>query len=183
MILAVDVYYHNGLATIGGVTFSDWTAEQEDAAYQSTLQVIEDYVPGQFYRRELPCILHLLNAHKLAPDTIVVDGFVYLDGFCLPGLGKHLFDALNGQAAVIGVAKRKLAQTPDAVKIYRGQSKTPLFVTSVGISLASAKAFIVSMHGPYRIPSLLKRVDQISRTINDADLCWSSPDPDFSNRR
>jgi deoxyribonuclease V len=170
MILAVDVYYQHGLATVGGVTFSGWTAEQEDAAYQSTLQVVEDYVPGQFYRRELPCILHLLKVHKLSPETIIVDGFVYLDGFCSPGLGKHLFDTLKGQAAVIGVAKRKLAQTPDAVKIYRGQSKTPLYVTSLGIPLASAKAFIISMHGPYRIPSLLKKADQISRTRDDIDF-------------
>ena len=166
MILAVDVYYHQGLATVGGVTFSGWADQQADAAYQSALQIVEDYVPGQFYRRELPCILHLLNTHKLFPDTIVVDGFVYLDGFCSPGLGKHLFDTLKGRTAVIGVAKRKLARTPDAVRIYRGQSKTPLYVTSVGITLASAKAFIVSMHGPYRIPTLLKRADQVSRTID-----------------
>ena len=36
---------------------------------------VADYVPGQFYKRELPGILSRLTA---PPQVIVVDGYVYL---------------------------------------------------------------------------------------------------------
>lgn len=163
MILAVDIHYRHTLAIAGGIVFADWTAQQEDAVYRSELRIDQDYIPGEFYRRELPCILCLIEEHKLVPDTVVVDGYVYLDGFCLPGLGKHLFDALAGRASIIGVAKRRLIHTPDETTLYRGQSRRPLYITSVGISLDMAKSLISSMHGPFRIPYLLKRVDQISK--------------------
>lgn len=168
MILAVDVHYRYNLAMVGGVTFSDWTAQQEDALYRSALRTAADYIPGAFFRRELPCILHLLREHAIAPGTIVVDGFVYLDGLGAPGLGRHLYDALAGGTPVIGVAKHRRFKTPDETKVYRGRSKTPLYVTSVGIPLQQAKALIVSMHGPYRIPSLLKKADQLSRMADAA---------------
>jgi deoxyribonuclease V len=167
MILAVDVHYRQDLAVTGGVTFSAWTARREDAVYRSLLRITEAYIPGEFYRRELPCILRLLQEHEIAADAIVVDGFVYLDGFRTPGLGKHLFDALSGRTPVIGVAKSRFAQAPDKVKVYRGRSGKPLYVTSVGIPLATAKALIISMHGPYRVPSLLKKADHVSRMTNE----------------
>lgn len=46
----------------------------------------------------------LLSKHNLKPDCIIVDGFVHLEDD-KPGLGKHLYDALNGKVRVIGVAK------------------------------------------------------------------------------
>ena len=170
MILAVDVHYSHDIAIVGGVMFSDWAARQEDAVFRSILHNVGDYKPGEFYRRELPCILHLIKEHKIMPDMIVVDGFVYLDGFCSPGLGRHLYDSLAGHTPVIGVAKSKFSQAPDEVKVFRGQSKKPLYVTSVGISLATAKSLVVSMHGCHRIPSLIKRADQVSRMKIDANI-------------
>ena len=49
--------------------------------------------------------------------------------------------------------------------IYRGDSAKPLFVTAVGMTLEEAKAHIASMHGEHRIPTLLRRVDQLCRGI------------------
>jgi deoxyribonuclease V len=90
MILAVDTCYSDDLAVVDGVASSDWTAEREDAVYRCVVEDVAPYVPGQFFRRELPGILSLLNNHRLEPDIIVVDGFVYLDDRWSPGLGRHL---------------------------------------------------------------------------------------------
>jgi len=163
MILAVDVHYGNDCASVGGVAFALWSDTKETRTYRSRLCGIDDYVSGQFFQRELPCILKLLEEHSLQPDSIVVDGFVYLDSDCTPGLGKHLFDALGGGTSVVGVAKSRFAAASEAFKVYRGKSKTPLYVTSVGIPLSDAQNYIQSMHGRFRVPSLLKRADRISR--------------------
>jgi deoxyribonuclease V len=64
---------------------------------------------------------------------------------------------------VIGVAKTAFANIGDEYKLLRGQSASPLYVTSVGMPLAEAKAAIQSMHGEFRIPTHLKRVDQLCR--------------------
>jgi len=165
MILAVDVQYERDTATVGAVAFAHWFDGEAAATYRSVVLGVEPYVPGEFFRRELPCILRLLTEHALEPDTIVVDGLVYLDGISTPGLGKYLFDALGGRTPVIGVAKSRFAAAPDDIRVFRGKSKTPLYVTSVGIPLSAAKKYVVSMHGRFRIPSLLKKADQVSRMI------------------
>ena len=166
MILAVDVHYGSDTASVGGVAFSDWSADREEAVYRSVYPDVAAYVAGQFFRRELPCILHLLGEHGLTPATLVIDGCVYLDGTGKPGLGKHLFDVLGARCAVIGVAKRRFAALPDETEVYRGKSRTPLYVTSAGIPPSEARARIAAMHGPYRIPTLLKRVDQVARMMD-----------------
>ncbi|OZG71192.1 endonuclease V [Hahella sp. CCB-MM4] len=162
MILAVDVQYSNDTAFVAGVMFSDWRAESPGKEYVSVLHQIEDYEPGKFYKRELPCILKLLEEHDLHPATIVVDGYVFLDGYQRPGLGKYLFDSLNGQVEVIGVAKKAFAGIGQEHEIYRGESSKPLYVTTSG-ELNAAKEKISLMFGQNRIPVLLKRVDQLCR--------------------
>ncbi len=135
MKLAVDVHYRSKTAVAGGVAFRDWCDSRETALYRSRCREPVSYVPGCFFRRELPCILHLLDEHALTPDTIVVDGFVYLDGERVPGLGKYLFDALGKRSPVIGVAKGKYVTAPDSLSVFRGKSRRPLYVTSVGIPI------------------------------------------------
>ena len=163
MILAVDVYYYNEEATAGAVAFADWSSSQEDEVYVSHISSVEDYVPGEFYRRELPCIMQLMTEHRLSPDIIIIDGLVYLDGFHKPGLGKYLFDALGARIPVVGVAKSRFLSASDEIRVFRGRSNTPLYVTSAGIPLAKAKTCIMSMHGKFRIPSMLKKADRISK--------------------
>lgn len=97
MILAVDVNYDQKRARAAGVLFSNWTAAQPYSKFISILDEVKEYIPGEFYKRELPCILKLINEHKLRPQIIIVDGYVYLDGNTKPGLGKYLFDQLNGK--------------------------------------------------------------------------------------
>jgi deoxyribonuclease V len=41
-----------------------------------------------------------------------------------------------------------------------------LYVTAMGISSEEAKSLIETMHGQYRIPTMLKLVDQLSKQNN-----------------
>ena len=163
MKLAIDVDYNNNAAHIAGVAFTAWKDAEPSAIYTSELSGIEAYEPGNFFKRELPCILKLLQEHRLTPEYIIIDGFVYLDVYNEPGLGKHLHDTLNGASAIIGVAKRPFKSTPESCEVYRGQSSKPLYITAEGVASDDAKAHIASMHGEYRIPDLLKMADRLCR--------------------
>lgn len=163
MILAVDVNYMDFVAVVAGVIFSGWEDEGPEQEIVTFADVSAAYQPGQFYKRELPCILELVRENDLHPDCIIVDGLVYLDGYREPGLGRHLFDALGGRVPVIGVAKSHFRGIPEECAIHRGNSSRPLYVTAAGIDLKRAKECILGMHGDHRIPSLLKRVDLLCR--------------------
>lgn len=163
MILAVDVQYNDETASIGAVLFEAFDGAEEPVRFHLSYPDPEPYVPGAFYRRELPCILALLENPAIKPETIIVDGHVYLDGLTKPGLGKHLYDALNGEVAVIGVAKSAFTGIDPSCEIFRGSSKKPLYVSAVGITHDAAKRNIIEMHGNNRIPSRLREADQIAR--------------------
>lgn len=49
--------------------------------------------------------------------------------------------------------------------VLRGASVKKLYITSVGGELDLAKEYILKMHGIYRIPTLLKQLDQISKQV------------------
>lgn len=68
-----------------------------------------DYKSGEFYKRELPCILTLLDEHQLTPEVIILDGYVWLDGVSKPALGYHLQQAIDFTPALIGVARNATA--------------------------------------------------------------------------
>jgi deoxyribonuclease V len=99
------------------------------------------------------------------PGTVIVDGYVWLDAAGKPGLGAHLHAALDGRTIVIGVAKSRFEGAP-AVPLVRGSSRSPLFVSAAGLSAEEAAQHIAQMSGSFRLPTLLKRVDQLSRTGN-----------------
>ena len=100
----------------------------------------------------------------MKPDTIFIDGFVYLGSDMRPGLGKHLFDALEGETVVIGVAKSPFVGASTSSETYRGGSKRPLYVTAAGIDQDQAKRIVEAMAGAYRVPTLLKLADTESRS-------------------
>jgi deoxyribonuclease V len=134
----------------------------ENYLAQSPVVGVHAYQPGQFFRRELPCLLAVLR--ELPPvAVVVVDGYVWLDGVSVAGLGAHLYQALAGKVAVVGVAKTKFGGPGGAVEVVRGRSTRPLFITAVGMDAQRAAEHVRSMHGPDRIPTLLKRVDSLAR--------------------
>jgi len=77
--------------------------------------------------------------------------------------GAQPYEALDKQTTVIGVAKTQFAGAEPVELVLRGRSRTPLYVTAAGVDVADAASHIRAMHGPHRIPTLLKRVDQLCR--------------------
>lgn len=116
------------------------------------------YQPGAFYTRELPYVLAAL-ARMPALELVIVDAYVWL-GADHPGLGKYVADAAG--VPVIGLAKTRYAGAP-AVELVRGDSASPLYVTAIGLAAEVAAAHVRAMHGPFRIPTLIKRADTIAR--------------------
>ncbi len=165
MILAVDVDYRGSSASVAGVSFQDWRDPEPQRIFMARVDGVAAYEPGSFWKRELPCILALLREHDLSPKVIVIDGFVYLDGVRQPGLGKHLYDSLGGEVAVIGVAKRAFRDIDERFALVRGESRNPLYVTAEGIGLPRAREAIAQMDGAHRHPTLLKMADQACRGI------------------
>jgi deoxyribonuclease V len=168
MILATDTYYHpDGTAKAVGVLFHDWTDAEPARVIEVNIPAVEDYEPGAFYKRELPCILAVLAACELVElDLIVIDGYVILNDSGKPGLGVYLYEALQRRIPVIGVAKTSFFEnTVHVAEVLRGDSTKPLFVTSIGVDLNEAARAVQSMHGEFRMPYLLKLLDGVTRAI------------------
>jgi deoxyribonuclease V len=170
MIFAIDVHYPDETAFVAGILFQDWQDPAPTRQITTKIASVAAYEPGQFYKRELPCILEILAQLESLPAIVIVDGYVYLGAAQKPGLGKYLYDALDGKAIVIGVAKNRFADTPVEAEVFRGDSQRPLYVSAIGIDLAAAKMAIEQMAGEYRIPNLLKLVDKLSKN-NDRTIC------------
>lgn len=80
MILAVDVDYREDKAVAARVLFQNWEDSEPVQELISEIHKVAEYEPGQFYKRELPCVLALLQQLEQVPEFIVIDGYVYLDG-------------------------------------------------------------------------------------------------------
>jgi deoxyribonuclease V len=163
MKVCVDVDYRDSVVVAACVGFSDWP--DGAAAFERSVRFETppaSYEPGELYRREMPYVVELLAGLEEPFDTIVVDGYVWLDGG-RPGFGARLHEALGGSRAIVGVAKRPFRNATDAVPLLRGTSKAPLFVSAIAIDAREAAKSIARMHGGHRLPTLLKRVDRLSR--------------------
>jgi deoxyribonuclease V len=165
MIYAFDTYYYEEYANTVCLAFENWTSEKETEVFIEETDINSDYESGAFYKRELPCILSLLSKITLKPgDIIIVDGYVTLDDDGKIGLGGHLYEALNGAYAVVGIAKNGFNSVDSQRRnVLRGESKTPLFLTAKGLDVDEVQSKIEQMHGAFRIPTLLKKLDQLSR--------------------
>jgi len=161
LIVCVDVDYRETCALAAAVWFRGWSASESEGEATATIHEIAPYEPGEFYRRELPCLLNVISRGP-SPDRIIVDGYVWLDTD-RPGLGAHLHSALAGSIPVIGVAKTRFVSATCAIPVTRGESQSPLFVTAAGVDVNDAAEWVKSMHGPFRLPTMLKRVDHLAR--------------------
>ncbi len=166
MILAFDTYYYDNQAKTVCLGFYDWADEKPARIFTETIDAPAEYEPGAFYKRELPCIVSLLKQIDLQMvSVIVVDGFVVLDDAGKPGLGGRLYEYLDQKIPVIGVAKTNFAQNvANKRAVVRGESTRPLFVTALGMDLDTAADLIKSMHGEFRMPSLLKELDRLTKS-------------------
>ena len=163
MLACLDVDYRDRdtWAVAACLLFEDWRDEAPVDSVTAVARRIESYTPGEFYRRELPCLLAVLAGVPVQPRMVVIDGFVWLNDK-RPGLGAHLHEALEGAIPIVGVAKNPYSGA-DSVPVVRGESQHPLHVSAVGVDAEQAARDIASMHGSFRIPTLLKQVDRLAR--------------------
>lgn len=162
MILAIDSYYFENKAKTVCLIFEQWNSLEIKNSFTEITSNIENYVPGEFYKRELPCIISLISKLDLTKiDFIIIDGFVYLDDNRKFGLGAYLYEKLSEKIPIIGVAKTDfISLNKNKQLLFRGKSKKPLFITSIGINIDEATEKIKMMNGEYRIPTLLKELDK-----------------------
>lgn len=163
MIAFTDVHYDDDSALAACVVADDWADAEARGSLTVRVSPIAAYEPGAFYKRELPCLRAVLEVSPKVTH-VVIDGYVWLDTARTPGLGAHLHAALGGEVPVIGIAKTAYRGSEMALKLERPGSAKPLFVTSIGVESDAALALVQRLHGPYRIPTLLKLVDQLSRS-------------------
>lgn len=192
--IAIDAYYLNGICYVVGGIFNKWKDEHVSKFIYADVKVESEYIPGEFYKRELPGIMKLLEQIDLKEfDNIILDGYVYLEegGYYdketrkyIPvtikkGLGEHLKAAiyktyphtLYGMPNIVGVAKNLYGNNEKAYGCcYRGESKKPLYITSLNrhndlIFPKSIQKMVKQMSGEYRMPTILKEVDLETRKI------------------
>ena len=165
MIIAIDVHYRTAEAKIVAVLFENWTDATAHQIFIEMKTDIAEYEPGAFYKRELPCIIEVMKKVDMRSLTyIVVDGYVYLNDDDKKGLGYYVFEHFENKIPVIGVAKTRFHQNTKNVRpILRGGSANPLYVTSIGVDVDAAATLILSMSGAFRMPTLLKLMDTLTK--------------------
>lgn len=165
MLAFTDVQYAETTARAACVLAHAWSDAVPAHEVALSVSPIAAYEPGAFYKRELPCLMQVLReAERFGRvETVVVDGYVWLDADGTPGLGAHLYEALGRSVPVVGVAKTAFKGSEMAAKVERPGSVKPLFVTVAGMSVEQAVAQVRQLHGAHRIPTLLAAVDRLAR--------------------
>ncbi len=166
-IAFLDVAYKGKGARAACVLAGSWEAESPDSTCVQDIETVQPYEPGNFYRRELPCLVSVLRLLPSLPETIVVDGYVWLSSVDRPGLGARLYEALGRGTPVVGIAKTAFAGVESCagvVRVFRGGSRNPLYVTAVGIEPEVAARCVRDMAGKHRIPKMMRIADRLSRS-------------------
>lgn len=170
--LILDVHYKEGqetdavTATVAGIRFEGIKQSRILNEYTVEVNDVAPYEPGQFYKREMPCLLALINQIDEPFDVIIIDGYVLLDSVGKAGLGKYLYDHLANTKPIIGIAKNHFYDITEDYAVWRGISKRPLYVTSIGINITTAKKMVSEMEGEHRIPKMVADVDKLGRVIS-----------------
>jgi deoxyribonuclease V len=174
MHACLDASYREGKAAAACVLFCDWRDERSAGDVAACIGNANPYIPGWFFLRELPALLAILKKVTTPLDVLVIDGYVWLDACHSPGLGAHLYESRGRGTPVIGVAKSRYRGAP-ALEIIRGKGRRPLYISAAGMEVEEAAERIRVMHGPYRIPTLLRRADELSRRMQDPHGCLDIP--------
>lgn len=163
MIAALDAAYRGDTAYAAAVLFRTW-ADVEPVRVVTASAPAGAYEPGAFYKRELAVLIAAVAALGLKPSAVAIDGYVWLTKGA-PGLGAHVFAALDEGVPVIGVAKTPFRGDDWSVPVTRGRSARPLYVTAAGMEPGEAAARVAAMHGTARIPTLLALADREARAL------------------
>lgn len=163
MIACSDVHYADGCAHAAAIVFNHWSDEVIVDQFRVQCDGVAEYRAGSFYQRELGPLREVIQQIGYPVHTYVIDAYCHLAADGSPGLGTYLHQELPENSVVIGVAKNRFRETDHAIELLRGGSDRPLFISSIGIDYRAAANHIESMHGPHRMPTLLKMVDRLSR--------------------
>ena len=172
IFLILDVHYQTDVvqkldsAKVAGIRFQGIETNEILSEHTVNVNNVAPYESGQFYKRELPCLLALINQIDEPFDAIIIDGYVFLDGVTKAGLGKYLYDNLANKKPIIGIAKNHFYDITEDYAVWRGISKNPIYVTSIGIEITKAKEMVSEMEGEHRIPKMVADVDKLGRVIN-----------------
>ena len=123
-ILAIDVCYKEDRAYIAELPLTKLVMKNPESLLFD-FRGIKNTNPVPFTNGN-SCILKLLEEHKLNPELIIVDGFVYLDQKSKMGLGAYLWQNLADrglETKVIGVAKNPRKDIYDRQKVLRGDCR------------------------------------------------------------
>ena len=76
MFAALDAHYDEGtLAGTGAaVVFQNWVDAVPLTEYTAVVQAVQPYEPGEFFKRELPCLLAVLRQVQEPLEIMIVDG-------------------------------------------------------------------------------------------------------------
>lgn len=166
--LILDVCYQNiddkVQAKVAGIRFTGIEKHIILNEYIIIVDNVDSYQSGRFYKREMPCLIALIEKINDHFDLIIIDGYVYLDGMGKWGLGRYLYDDLPVKKPIIGVAKNHFYDISQDYAVYRGKSKKPLYVTCVDFNIFIAKNLVKDLQGNYRIPDIIQKTDKLSRT-------------------
>ena len=163
-IAFLDVAYAPSAAGVGCLLTDTWTTATAILEVSRCLRCsAAEYVPGQFYKRELPVLLSVIETLAPRPQMVVIDGYVWLGQNREPGLGAYLFTALHAETPVVGIAKSRYRQDTWSERVHRGASRRPLYVTAAGVETAKVAGLVARMHGRHRVPTLIAQVDRLAR--------------------
>lgn len=166
MKLIVAVHVEGTQANAAAVAFDAWEDAEATKTYVSRMPQLEKAVRGELDLRDLPCVMQLLREHTLAPELIVIDGFVHLDADETPGFGQYLFQALGGTIPVVGISKRGQPGLSAQFQVVREEETPPLFVTCTGIDIGAVKVRLRAMHGRKRVPTLMKLAARLAKNAD-----------------
>ena len=162
VIIDADYLEDQRKGHVAGVVCNSPLDDHAQKVVTAVVDGIGEYIPGQFYKRELKCaeaILRQLNLVRI--DMIIVDGYADF-GTEARSLGAHVYEEYK--LPVVGIAKNRLKLCVlEGTEVYRGESLSPLYVTAKGIEQDVAKDMVRRMVGPYRIPDLVKLADKYAR--------------------
>jgi len=163
MIACVDVNYRGNRTTTACILIADWLAEPPYEKLILRGKTTAGYQSGEFFRRELPPLIEILKKISSPIDCVIVDGYVWLAEDRSPGLGGYLYRELGTVIPIIGVAKNRYRDEEFSSRVFRRGSNRPLYITAAGMKQKEAADHILTMYGPYRIPTALKEVDRSNR--------------------
>lgn len=178
--LAIDIYYEEDSAHVVGIMFESLEHDSVPSEIYECFSAVESgYISGQFYKRELPPIIDLLENYiglsriSAEVEMIILDGFYMLSNNN-EGLGKHLesyLDSKGIKVEIMGIAKSGVSSFSQfAQSCIRGKHGTtsPLWVNG-SVRGKNYSKLVKKMSGEYRLPDILKYLDNLTKFRESSD--------------